>query len=159
MDDIRAVMDAAGWERAILYGNEDGAALCAVFAATYPERTSAIIMDTPTARGRWAPDHPWQLTDEQHDAWLAHVEAGFGSVAFTREMTEEFWPSRADDPSFIERYARLTRHAMSPAGAVRADRLIADTDIRHVLPAVQAPTLVETSPTEVASCQRKRGPS
>src|SRR5262245_25698433 len=82
MDDIRAVMDAAGWERAILFGNEDGAALCAVFAASYPERTSAMILEFPTAMGRWAPDHPWGWTDEQWDDSLASIEAGFGSLAF-----------------------------------------------------------------------------
>src|SRR4029077_10935283 len=104
--------DAVGWERAILYGNEDGSALCVVFAATYPERTSAIIMDTPTARGRWAPDHPWADTDEQSDAWLGQIEADFGSVAFATGSVEKLWPSRAGDPSFVEAYARLIRHAL-----------------------------------------------
>src|SRR4029077_545861 len=84
MDDIRAVMDAAGWERAVLFGNEDGAALCAVFAASYPERTKAIIMEAPLARGARAPDHPWAWTDKDWDASIQSIEAGFGSMAFAR---------------------------------------------------------------------------
>ena len=143
MDDIRAVMDAAGWERAILFGNEDGAALCAVFAASYPERTSAIIMEAPTARGRWAPDHAWGWTDEDWDASIRSIESGFGSMAFAHANVEEMWPSSADDEAFVSGYAKLLRHAMSPGGAILASRLEWETDIRHILPVVQAPTLVQ----------------
>ena len=64
MDDVRAVMDAVGSERAALIGSWDGAAIAALFAATYPERTAALILNTPIVRGRWASDYPWGSRDE-----------------------------------------------------------------------------------------------
>ena len=66
MDDVRAVMDAAGTERAAVVGTSEGGPMSILFAATYPERTTALVLYDPTARGLWAPDYPWALTE---DAW------------------------------------------------------------------------------------------
>src|SRR5262245_17045002 len=69
MDDVRAVMDAAGSTRAALFGFSEGGPMCIVFAATYPERTTALILYGSYARGAWAPDYPWRATDEQFEAF------------------------------------------------------------------------------------------
>jgi class 3 adenylate cyclase/pimeloyl-ACP methyl ester carboxylesterase len=142
MDDIRAVMDAAGFERAVLYGLEDGAAQCFLFAATYPERTTAIVTFGASSRGAWAPDAPWQWTHEQWREEIDEVVAGWGTPAFTERMVQQVFPVRAGDASFVRTYGRAMRHAMSPGAAATSEIMWRDTDVRHVLPLIQAPTLV-----------------
>jgi class 3 adenylate cyclase len=141
MDDIRAVMDAAGFERAVLFGLEDGAAQCFLFAATYPERTTAIIAFGGSSRGSWAPDAPWQWTQEE---WQESIEAAaaWGTRAFVARMTEAVFPARVGDERFMGMYGRVMRHSMSPAAAVTSEIMWRDTDVRHVLPLIQAPTLI-----------------
>src|SRR5947207_3035062 len=78
MDDVRAVMDAVGSERAALYGYSEGGAMCALFAATYPERASALIMAGAFARRTVAPDYPWGPTAEQHLAFADQIERDWG---------------------------------------------------------------------------------
>jgi class 3 adenylate cyclase/pimeloyl-ACP methyl ester carboxylesterase len=142
MDDIRAVMDASGVERAVLFGVEDGAAQCFLFAATYPERTAALIALTATSRGVWAPDSPWHWTEDRWRDWLNEVDNRWGEFEFASEATDEIRPDKAGDADFIGSYARMTRHSMSPGEALEAERMYRDTDVRHVLPVIQAPTLV-----------------
>ena len=142
MDDIRAVMDASGVERAVLFGVEDGAAQCFLFAATYPERTAALVTYTATSRGVWALDSPWHWTEDEWRDWLAEIEEGWGGFEFASNMTDEVRPDRAGDAEFIRSYAWMTRHSMSPGEALEAERLYRDTDVRHILSVIQAPTLV-----------------
>ena len=87
MDDIRAVMDACGVERAVLFGVDDGAAQCFLFAATYPERTAALVTLTATSRGVWATDSPWHWTEEDWGDWLAQVDEDWGSFQLASETT------------------------------------------------------------------------
>ena len=82
MDDIRAVLDAAGSQRAVLYGWEDGAALCCVFAATYPERTRAVVLVGAAATGARSPETPWQFTEEEWEAEIARVDEGWGTPSW-----------------------------------------------------------------------------
>ena len=98
MDDIRAVMDAAGSDRAILVGLEDGAALCFLFAATYPDRVAALITFDAASRGSWAPDAPWLDTEERWDEYFEGVEAGWGTREFNQALADEIFPSHSDDP-------------------------------------------------------------
>jgi pimeloyl-ACP methyl ester carboxylesterase len=142
MDDIRAAMDAVGVDRAVLCGTEDGAAQCFLFAATYPERTAAIITFGAASRGLWTPESPWLWNEGEWGAWLETVEDGWGSSAFTTELTMWVSPARAGDTAFERSYSRMMRHSLSPAGAVASERMYRDTDVRHVLPLIQAPTLV-----------------
>lgn len=142
MDDIRAVMDASGVERAVLFGVEDGAAQCFLFAATYPERTAALVTSTATSRGVWAPDSPWHLTEDEWRDWLIDVEEGWGTLELAAELTDEVRPAKAGDSEFIRSYARMMRHSMSPGEALEAERMYRDTDVRHILSLIQAPTLV-----------------
>jgi len=142
MEDLRAVMDAGGSERAVLFGMEDAAAQIFLFAATYPERTQAIVTLEASSRGSWAPDAPWQWTEEQWAEDLAQIESGWGTPEYEQELARQVFPSRADDPEFVRAYGRLMRHSLRKADAIAAERMYKDTDVRHVLPAIQAPTLV-----------------
>jgi class 3 adenylate cyclase len=140
MDDVRAVMDAAGSERAALIGTADGAAIAAVFAAAYPERAAALILNTPLVRGRWAPDYPWGLRDEEPgpaffaSGWLGHETV--------EEFIAEERPGRAGDKEFarlMESYARLCG---SPTTYANHHALNLALDVRAALSTIRAPTLV-----------------
>ena len=146
MDDIRAVMDAAGSERGILCGIDDGAALCFLFAATHPDRTEALITAQPVSKGSWAPDAPWLDTDQDWAGWFETLEVGWGTVGFTQQLANEVFPMWADDPEFVRDYSRMIRHSISKADALAIDRMWMETDVRHVLPTIQAPTLVLFNP-------------
>jgi class 3 adenylate cyclase/pimeloyl-ACP methyl ester carboxylesterase len=142
MDDIRAVMDAVGLSRAVLFGLEDGAAQCFLFAATYPERTSAIIAFAAASRGTWTPEAPWLWTEAQWAEWFAEIDSGWGTPEFTSKLATTVFPSKVDDPPFLRTWGRAMRHSMSPADALVTQRMHMETDVRHVLPVIQAPTLV-----------------
>ncbi len=142
MDDIRAVMDAAGSERAALVTLEDGAGPALLFGATFPERILAIVTWGATARGSWAPDYPWAWDDKTWDDWLAKVEAQWGTLELAQELCDWMAPSLSHDPTFVRSYAHLTRHSLSPGAALSAERMARDLDIRELLPSVQVPTLV-----------------
>jgi class 3 adenylate cyclase len=138
MDDVLAVMDAAGSERAAICGTLEGGPLAALFAATFPERTAALVLYATFARATWAPDYDWawpaEMRNEAIDGWLAHWGEGgiAGSVA----------PSQLSDPSFREWAGRLERLAASPATIRRIFELIGEMDVRDVLPSIRVPTLV-----------------
>ncbi len=142
MDDIRAVMDAVGIERAVLYGLEDGAAHCFLFAATYPERTQAVITGSASVRGLWSPETPWSGTAEQWDAEIELTQQAWGTHRYTEVTAGLVFPSHVHDAEFLRQYGRVMRHSMGRADAVAALRMWRDTDVRHVLPLIQAPALV-----------------
>jgi len=142
MDDIRAVMDAVDLPRVILIGMEDGAAQCFLFAATYPDRTQGIVTFGAASRGTWAPDAPWLWSRDEWAAWIAKIEAGWGTDAFVKELADSVFPSRISDSVFLRTWGRAMRHSMSPADALAQARMHEETDVRHVLPTIQAPTLV-----------------
>jgi class 3 adenylate cyclase len=142
MDDIRAVMDAAGTDRAVLIGFEDGAALCFLLAATFPDRVAALVGYQAASRGSWAPDAPWLLTEEAWEEWFRHVERDWGTREFVYALVEETFPSRLADAGFARAYWRLVRQSVTKADAIAIDRMWMDTDVRHVLPTIQAPTLI-----------------
>ena len=142
MDDIRAVMDAAGSERAILLGFEGGVALCAMFAATYPERTSALLAYSPEG-GRWTPEYRWRWTDDVWDEYLASVEQGWGTLPFATREGRMVWPEIGEDhPAWWRDYATWMRRSVSPGDAVALLRIDSETDPSGVLPAIRVPTLV-----------------
>jgi pimeloyl-ACP methyl ester carboxylesterase len=138
MDDVRAVMDAVKIDRAALLGISEGGPMCALFAATYPERTSALILYGAMARMAWAPDHPWGQTPEQLEALLKGVEETWGTGA----MGEIYAPSMAGDESYRKWLAALERTSASPGAALALVRMNMEIDARHVLPAIRVPTLI-----------------
>src|SRR5690606_39072912 len=93
MDDIRAVMDAAGVERAALFGGSEGGNMACMFAAAHPERVSHLVLFGVFAKREWAPDYPWAPTPEQRQTWIDLIEQGWGGPADMDEIA----PSRAGD--------------------------------------------------------------
>jgi pimeloyl-ACP methyl ester carboxylesterase/class 3 adenylate cyclase len=138
MDDVRAVMDAVGSQHAALFGYSEGGAMCALFAATYPDRASALIMGGSFSRRIKAPDYPWGPTKDQALAFAEEVERSWGgSIGI-----EQRWPSQAADERCRQWFARWQRSSASPAAAAALLRMNMDIDIRHVLSAVHVPTLI-----------------
>jgi len=142
MDDIRAVMDAAGVERAALVGDTDGATLCAVFAATYPSRVLAAVLHGSVARGLWARDYPWGWRPERWDEYLERVETQWGSQSLADWYLEWNWPDHRYDAAFRREFASYLRVSASPGAALAIERLDRDHDIRDVLGTIQVPVLV-----------------
>ncbi|HUF85536.1 MAG TPA: adenylate/guanylate cyclase domain-containing protein [Acidimicrobiia bacterium] len=139
MDDVRAVMDAADSEQAVLFGMSQGVEPSLLFATTYPERTVGLVLYGGMARSIEAPDYPWAAPLD--DVLAANVEL-IAPAWGTGASLDTFAPTVADDPSARDWMAKMERSAASP-GMVRQLYLMAlDTDVRHLLPTVQAPTLV-----------------
>ena len=138
MDDILAVMDAANSQRAVLFGVSEGGPNSILFAATYPDRVTALILYGTMAKFTRTADYPWALTPRQWDAWLDRLIDNWGNPT----SIEYFAPSRAHDPAFLTWWAQLLRLGSSPAGVKSVLEVARDIDVRHVLPAVRVPTLV-----------------
>ena len=139
MDDIRAVMDAAGSDRAALMGVSEGAPLCILFAAAFPQRCAALVLIGGLARSTWAPDYPWAATKEA----LMESAASFTLPGWGRgDNIEIFAPTLADDPAMVEWWGRIERLAATPGMVAQLFTMFLDIDVRDVLPLVQAPTLV-----------------
>jgi pimeloyl-ACP methyl ester carboxylesterase/class 3 adenylate cyclase len=137
-DDIRAVMDAAGSERAVLFGVSEGGFMASMFAATYPERTLGMILYGCFAKGSRGPDYPWGLTDAEREAQIAQLLATWGSP-FNLDSGA---PSVAGDAAAREWFGAYLRSAASPGAAMAVERLRGQIDIRPVLRTVAVPTLV-----------------
>ena len=138
MDDVLAVMEAAGSERAAVVGSLEGGPLAALFAASHPDKTRALVLYATFARAVWAPDFDWTWTAEERDASSAQLVANWGKGLTAGGVA----PSRVDDPEFMDWAARLERLAASPATIAKIIKLIGEFDVRHVLPSIRVPTLV-----------------
>ena len=139
IDDVRAVMGAASSSEAVLFGYSEGAPMSILFAATHPERVTALVLGAATARYPWAPDYPCgQGADEMFEA-LAEIAAHRWGQGATIEW---FLPSRAGSPEARRLFARFERMAVSPSAFLRIIRMIRQIDVRAVLPALHVPTLV-----------------
>jgi class 3 adenylate cyclase/pimeloyl-ACP methyl ester carboxylesterase len=140
MDDIRMVMDAAGSERAVICGLGESGPLCVLFAATYPDRTSALVLVNSTPRFVRAPDMPWLASRGEWERRVEAIELHWGETAFHEEMLRESNPSipEEDLPGFI----RVFRLSVSPGAAAAYMRANSDVDVRDVLPLIRVPTLV-----------------
>jgi class 3 adenylate cyclase len=146
MDDIRAVMDAAGCERAVLWAAQEGSRIALLFAATYPERTAGLVLYDPTARGLWAPDYPWAPTDEEWRRELREIRERWGDRDYLGERIHRLSPSRAGDAEFRDWFVWYMRRSASPAEAVAFHRMSMEGDVREVLPTVRCPTLLVHRP-------------
>jgi class 3 adenylate cyclase len=136
MDDVRAVMDAAGSERAALFGYSEGGPMCALFAATYPERTRSLVIYGSYAKRIRSDDYPWAPTWEERQAGAAAFEAHWGEDVDLSTV----WPgANALDAAWFMRTARAS---LSPAAARDLVLMNSLVDIRDILPAVRCPTLV-----------------
>jgi pimeloyl-ACP methyl ester carboxylesterase len=141
MDDMRAVMDAVGSERAVLLGVSEGAPLSMVFAATHPERTAGLIFVGGEVKEIREDDWPWGAwTREGYEAMLDGILTG--ETEWGKVTRVWFAPSREHDPAVLNWLSRLTRSSASPAAAAAFMRLGSEIDVRHVAPSIHVPTLV-----------------
>jgi pimeloyl-ACP methyl ester carboxylesterase len=138
MDDVRAVMDAVGVERAVLVAISEAGPMTTLFAATHPERTRALVLCNSFARNQYAPDYPWALGEPQWDLFLDTLEEQWGTGVTARLYA----PSRADDEDWVRAWGRFERQAASPGAMRRIFEMAKDTDVRDVLASIRVPTLV-----------------
>ena len=138
MDDIRAVMDAAGSEQAVVMGWSEGGSFGAMFAATYPERTRALIAYAAPAKVRASEDYPLGMVDEVAEGFFNYIKEGWGTGLSSHFAV----PSKAGDESFLRWFGRYERMAISPSEAVALAKLNLQLDVRHILPTIRVPTLV-----------------
>jgi pimeloyl-ACP methyl ester carboxylesterase len=135
MDDVVAVMKAAGSERAAVFAQLEGGAMATLFAATHPERTTALVLYEAMPRMSWAPDYDWAMRPEEREA---AVRTAWGDGSRLLGLA----PKSAANPRFRAWFARLERLAASPGTASKFMMMNAGVDVRAVLPSIQVPTLV-----------------
>ncbi|MCI4352608.1 MAG: adenylate/guanylate cyclase domain-containing protein [Thermoplasmata archaeon] len=138
MDDLRAVMNAAGVKRAAILGVSEGGSMSALFAAMHPERVRALILYGAFAKRLRSPDYPWAPTRAQREKWIGQIEAEWG----TPVEVDSLAPSVARDETFRRWFATFSRLSASPSAIVDLARMNTGIDIRAVLSSIHVPTLV-----------------
>jgi len=138
MDDVRAVMDAVGSERAALCGVSEGGPMCSLFAATYPEKTLALVMIGTYAKRIRDAEYPWGPTPEQREQFFEVMRKQWGGPVGIDERA----PSVAGDAEFRDWWATYLRMGASPGAAVALTQMNAEIDVRNVLPSIRVPSLV-----------------
>jgi class 3 adenylate cyclase len=139
-DDIRAVMDAAGSDRAALFGASEGVPMSVVFAASYPGRVSALVLYGGNARMLWAPDYPFGYTEREYRKGTEEDFDAFVTPGGIEDLLRSGLPSAGEDE--VRPWARMFRYGASPASLEALDRMNMAIDVRDVLPVVSAPALV-----------------
>jgi pimeloyl-ACP methyl ester carboxylesterase len=139
MDDLRAVMDAAGSRRAAVFGVSEGAPLSLLFAASHPERTAALVLRGGFPRTMWAPDYPWGRSDDEYRQDLERELRIFGASEEAEELVRSLgrW-----DPADVDAIVDYLRWSATPGALESLVRMNREIDVRHVLPAIRVPTLV-----------------
>jgi pimeloyl-ACP methyl ester carboxylesterase/DNA-binding winged helix-turn-helix (wHTH) protein len=138
MDDVRAVLDQVGSKYAALLGVSEGGPMCALFAATYPEKTRALVMVGTYAKRLWDPEYPWGPTREAREAFHHQIREEWGGPIGIEERA----PSMAHDQAFRAWWSTYLRMGASPGAALALTRMNAEIDIRGILPSIRVPTLV-----------------
>jgi pimeloyl-ACP methyl ester carboxylesterase len=138
MDDVRAVMEAVGSERAVIFGMSEGGNMAMLFAATYPERTIALITFGVFAKRVYDPEYPWAPTPEQRQKFYDALENEWGGPVGVEDLA----PSMAHDERFRHWWATYQRRSASPRAVMTLAKHNTQIDVRHVLPAIRVPTLV-----------------
>ena len=138
MDDVLAVLDAAGSDRAAVMGHSEGGSLAVLYAATHPERVKALVTTGIFAKRSWSPDYPWAEKPVEREAYIEGLERSWG----TDTDIERIAPSAARDPAFAKRLATYFRQSASPGDAAALLRMNTEIDVRAVLPTIPVPTLI-----------------
>ena len=142
MDDLRAVMDAAGSPRAVVVATFEAASMTMLFAATYPERVAGLVLFYPLAKGVWAPDYPFAPTEEEYRQEFEQLRTIWGRPEQAETFLREAAPSVAGDPQVVAWAARMFRQGASPGAALALRRMVMSVDVRDVLPSIRVPTLI-----------------
>jgi class 3 adenylate cyclase/pimeloyl-ACP methyl ester carboxylesterase len=135
MEDLRAVLDAAGSSSAVVFGAHEGCGMAVLHAATYPERTRALVLFHPNSYGGGT-------SDRETQEGLSSLREGWGTQEYADELLAFGCPSLLGDEEYRRRFADELRVGMSPTVAYELNRAHHETDLREVLPAVHVPTLV-----------------
>ncbi len=138
MDDVRAVMDEVGVEKATLFGHSEGGNMCQLFAATYPDRVDKLILASTYAKRVWSEDYPWAPRPEDRAAEIARMEQNHGDPG---QIPTYMLGERTDDSAFRDWLARYFRLSASPKAAAHLLEMNTHMDTRAALPLIQAPTL------------------
>jgi len=138
MEDVHAVMDAVGSERAVLIGVSEGGPMCSLFAATYPEKTTALVMIGTYAKRIKDEEYPWGVSAQEREAFFELMRRDWGTAVGIEERA----PSMAGDEEFRHWWAEYLRMGASPGAALALTKMNAEIDVRSVLPLVRVPTLV-----------------
>jgi class 3 adenylate cyclase len=146
MDDIRAVMDAVGSERAVLWTGGNATGIGVLFAATYPERCAGLVLFDPRVIGIRSPEYPWAQTEEDWRKQLGDIRARWGSRSYFEELAREWAPEVARDVDFVDWFVWHMRRSLSPGAALTAYRTAMELDVRDVLAAVRVPSLILPRP-------------
>ncbi len=152
-DDLRAVLDATGSERAVLFGYSESGSIAAFFAATHPQRVLALVLYASAARWAWAPDYPFGRSKADQERIRMEDFEAWGSTELAESWIADEAPSHVGDPEWVRSVAKVMRHAGSPAAALTFQDVQFETDVRGILSSVQAPTLVLSR----APIDRERG--
>ena len=142
MDDVRAILDAVGSECAALIGYSEGASMSALFAATYPERTSALIMYGSFLAWDWMADGRFPTRHESARRAIAEIEERWGDPGYCDELLENDAPSKLGDEEFRRWYATRLRLSASPRAAADLQRMNIETDTRDVVSSIHVPSLI-----------------
>jgi class 3 adenylate cyclase len=140
MDDIRAVMDATDSEQAVLFGAGDGGQLCLLFAATYPERTNALILFHTPPRFSRSAELPFLRSRGEQEEFYDEMGRRFGEPGFVEGIVRNTNPDASDEE--VSAFARVYRLSVSPGAVVQFNQMSLDVDVSGVLPAVRVPTLI-----------------
>jgi class 3 adenylate cyclase len=146
MDDIRAVMDAVGSERAVLWSGATATGISLLFAATYPDRCAGLVLFDPRVKGTRTDDYPWAETVDEWRQRLADVRAGWGERGYLERLAAEWAPEVADRDDFRDWFVWHMRRSLSPGAALTVFRAAMELDVSDVLGAVRVPTLVMPRP-------------
>ncbi len=143
MDDVRAVMDDVGSERAVIFGVSEGGPMSILFAATYPERTLGLVAYGTSPRDAWAPDFPWGYTEQDLNEEIEDIGKRWGTLEYTLDALRGWGgPSAVDDTGFTSWFTTYSRLSASPGAASALSRMNFEIDVRSVLPSIRVPTLV-----------------
>jgi class 3 adenylate cyclase len=139
MHDVQAILDDVGSEQAALFGVSEGGPMSLLYAATYPERTSALVLYASYAKRSWSPDYPYGWSDEQWQRVLDDIEHNWGT---TQSLTISMNMPNSGNQILAERTASYLRASASPGAAGAIMRMNREIDVRHVLPAIRVPSLI-----------------
>ena len=142
MDDLRAVMDAAGSPRAVLVATYEAASMTMLFAATYPERVAGLVLFYPLAKGVRAPDYPFAPTEDEYRDEFEEIRTSWGHAEQAESFLRRAAPGVADDPQVVAWAMRMFRQGASPGAALALRRMVMSVDVRDVLPSIRVPTLI-----------------
>jgi class 3 adenylate cyclase/alpha-beta hydrolase superfamily lysophospholipase len=153
MDDVRAVMDAVDSKRAAIWTAHDGSRMAILFAATYPERTSGLVLFGPSLKGTRTADYPWAPSESDWQRRLASVRDGWGRRDYFEALLREWVPSKADDAAFANWFVGHMRRSLSPGAALSFFRASKDADVSDVISSVRVPTLIFFGSSERAEAE------